>query len=223
MSIDKLTEQEWQTNEAIARRLNVVIEAVEALRRQFEQHIAAADGADPDARVQIPAAERATREQTAAESVSGLDLDAIVSRGAALAESLYCCEKLSYEDEWQALTGDIPALIWEVRSLRAERDAAQARVAELEALYQAGQDYANARCQERSELVAEIDKWKAKAKALEPDAALGALVRRMHRRVIVERLRDGTYSVGLRGEPRVYFRDEERTFAWAADAALGEE
>jgi len=44
--IDKLTEQEWQTNEAIARRLNVVIEAVEALRRMFEQHIAAEDGAD---------------------------------------------------------------------------------------------------------------------------------------------------------------------------------
>ncbi len=141
--IAPLTEQEWQTNEAIARRLNVVIEAVEALRRQFERHEAVEVGADPDARVQIPAAERATREQTAAESVSGLDLDAIVSRGAALAESLYCCEKLSYEDEWQALTGDIPALIWEVRSLRAERDAAQARVAELE--------------QERDDLYQQVD------------------------------------------------------------------
>ncbi len=213
MSIDQLTDAECEITECVARRLNVVIEAVEALRRQFERHEAAEDGADP--------------ADDEADPVEGEDVcpkcggSGMIYCGWGEAEYCECRRdwKKEYEDAEEAIGG----LVDERDELRAERDAAQARVAELEALYQAGQDYANARCQERSELVAEIDKWKAKAKALEPDAALGALVRRMQRRVIVERLRDGTYSVGLRGEPRVYFRDEERTFAWAADAALGEE
>jgi len=159
--IAPLTEQEWQTNEAIARRLNVVIEAVEALRRMFEQHIAAEVGADP--------------ADDEADPVEGdtLDLDDIEARAHRLMVATWECDKLSYTDQWQMVRCDVPALVAAVRSLRAERDAAQARVAELEALCQAGQDYANARCQERSELVAEIDKWKAKAKALEPDVALG--------------------------------------------------
>jgi len=116
MSIDKLTEQEWQTNEAIALRLNVVVEAVEALRRMFEQHIAAADGAEPPA----------------GESVNVLDLDAIESRAHRLMVATWECDKLSYTDQWQMVRCDVPALVAAVRSLRAERDAAQARVAELE-------------------------------------------------------------------------------------------
>ena len=47
MSIDQLTDAECEITECVARRLNVVIEAVEALRRQFERHEAAEDGADP--------------------------------------------------------------------------------------------------------------------------------------------------------------------------------
>jgi len=99
----------------------------------------------------------------------------------------------------------------------AERDAAQARVAELEA------DIAALREHSWGDLPGYGACDPLTRRIHDADAALGALVRRMQRRVIVERLRDGTYSVGLRGEPRVYFRDEERTFAWAADAALGEE
>ena len=171
MSIDQLTDAECEITECVARRLNVVIEAVEALRRQFERHEAAEDGAEP---------------------VEGEDVcpkcggSGMIYCGWGEAEYCECRRdwKKEYEDAEEAIGG----LVDERDELRAERDAAQARVAELEA-----------------------------------DAALGALVRRMQRRVIVERLRDGTYSVGLRGEPRVYFRDEERTFAWAADAALGEE
>jgi len=45
--IDKLTEAECEITECVARRLNVVIEAVEALRRQFERHEAVEVGADP--------------------------------------------------------------------------------------------------------------------------------------------------------------------------------
>jgi len=112
--IAPLTEQEWQTNEAIARRLNVVIEAVEALRRMFEQHIAAEDGAEP---------------------VEGdtLDLDDIEARAHRLMVATWECDKLSYTDQWQMVRCDVPALVAAVRSLRAERDAAQARVRELEA------------------------------------------------------------------------------------------
>ena len=118
--IAPLTEQEWQTNEAIARRLNVVIEAVEALRRMFEQHIAAEVGADP--------------ADDEADPVEGdtLDLDDIEARAHRLMVATWECDKLSYTDQWQMVRCDVPALVAAVRSLRAERDAAQARVAALE-------------------------------------------------------------------------------------------
>lgn len=45
--IDQLTDAECEITECVARRLNVVIEAVEALRRHIERHEAAEDGADP--------------------------------------------------------------------------------------------------------------------------------------------------------------------------------
>ena len=203
--IDKLTDAECEITECVARRLNVVIEAVEALRRQFERHEAAEDGADP--------------ADDEADPVEGdtLDLDAIESRAHRLMVATWECDKHSHNDQWQMVRCDVPALVAAVRSLRAERDAAQARVAELEA------DIAALREHSWGDLPGYGACDPLTRRIHDADAALGALVRRMQRRVIVERLRDGTYSVGLRGEPRVYFRDEERTFAWAADAALGEE
>ena len=186
MSIDKLTEQEWQTNEAIARRLNVVIEAVEALRRQFEQHIAAEVGAEPVLQ----------------------DAEALVENMTDVART------------WEEVARSRGRML---TRMCAERDAAQARVAELEALYQAGQDYANARCQERSELVAEIDKWKAKAKALEPDAALGALVRRMPPDGVLQRLRGNGWTAGPVLEGIWYGADTPEEALRAALDAAGEE
>jgi len=119
--IDKLTESECEITECVARRLNVVIEAVEALRRMFEQHIAAEVGADP--------------ADDEADPVEGdtLDLDDIEARAHRLMVATWECDKLSYTDQWQMGRCDVPALVAAVRSLRAERDAAQARVRELEA------------------------------------------------------------------------------------------
>lgn len=94
--IDQLTDAECEITECVARRLNVVIEAVEALRRQIEQHIAAEDGADPVEGPMYP------------------------SHAAAL-RAVKRCE------------ADVQALREDNETLRAERDAAQARVAELEA------------------------------------------------------------------------------------------
>ncbi len=93
--IDQLTDAECEITECVARRLNVVIEAVEALRRMFEQHIAAGDGADPVEGPMYP------------------------SHAAAL-RAVKRCE------------ADVQALREDNETLRAERDAAQARVAELE-------------------------------------------------------------------------------------------
>ena len=112
--------QMYQTYE-VARAVNVVNAKVDALMRQFVQHEAreggqAADGAEPPA----------------GESVNVLDLDAIESRAHRLMVATWECDKLSYTDQWQMVRCDVPALVAAVRSLRAERDAAQARVAELE-------------------------------------------------------------------------------------------
>ena len=121
MSIDKLTDAECEITECVGRRLNVVIEAVEALRRMFEQHIAAEVGADP--------------ADDEADPVEGdtLDLDDIEARAHRLMVATWECDKHSHNDQWQMVRCDVPALVAAVRSLRAERDAAQARVRELEA------------------------------------------------------------------------------------------
>ena len=249
MSIDKLTEQEWQTNEAIARRLNVVIEAVEALRRQFEQHIAAEDGADGEG---VLRRERGglcgwcgqpLEPDWASEKAHMMEAYAALrAENVAMRKALSIARK---EADWQRAEARVRRE--DGARICAERDAAQARVAELEQerddLYQqvdgltkqvarlhvalenaAGPDAVREAIYQSVEAgEADYPALGLRARQNADDAALGALVRRMQRRVIVERLRDGTYSVGLRGEPRVYFRDEERTFAWAADAALGEE
>jgi hypothetical protein len=113
--IDKLTEAECEITECVARRLNVVIAAVEALQRQFEQHIAAEDGADP---------------------VEGKDVcpkcggSGMIYCGWGEAEYCECRRdwKKEYEDAEEAIGG----LVDERDELRAERAALQARVAKLE-------------------------------------------------------------------------------------------
>lgn len=111
-----LTEPQMHRVYDVARAVNVVNVKVEALRRQVEQHIAAADGADP---------------------VEGKDVcpkcggSGMIYCGWGEAEYCECRRdwKKEYEDAEEAIGG----LVDEQDELRAERDAAQARVAELEA------------------------------------------------------------------------------------------
>ena len=110
-----LTEPQMHRVYDVARRVNVLIEAVEALRRQVEQHIAAADGADP---------------------VEGEDVcpkcggSGMIYCGWGEAEYCECRRdwKKEYEDAEEAIGG----LVDERDELRAERDEALARGAELE-------------------------------------------------------------------------------------------
>jgi len=121
--IDQLTDAECEITECVGRRLNVVIEAVEALRRQFERHEAAEDGADP--------------ADDEADPVEGEDVcpkcggSGMIYCGWGEAEYCECRRdwKKEYEDAEEAIGG----LVDERDELRAERDAAQARVRELEA------------------------------------------------------------------------------------------
>jgi hypothetical protein len=103
--IAPLTESECEITECVARRLNVVIEAVEALRRQVEQHIAAADGADP-----VEGEQAADGETPTADD---------------------CLEAM--QTTWQTMSESYVAACAEAKALRAERDEALARGAELEA------------------------------------------------------------------------------------------
>lgn len=110
-----LTEPQMHRVYDVARAVNVVNVKVEALRRQVEQHIAAADGADP---------------------VEGKDVcpkcggSGMIYCGWGEAEYCECRRdwKKEYEDAEEAIGG----LVDERDELRAERDEALARVAELE-------------------------------------------------------------------------------------------
>ncbi len=62
--------------------------------------------------------------------VGPLDLEAIESKAHRLMVATWECDKLSYTDQWQLTSRDVPALVAEVRRLHAERDKAQAEVAE---------------------------------------------------------------------------------------------
>lgn len=65
--------------------------------------------------------------------VGPLDLEAIESRAQRLMIATWECDKLSYTDQWQLTSRDVPALVAEVRRLHAELDAANKRIKELEA------------------------------------------------------------------------------------------
>ena len=69
-------------------------------------------------------------EAAADNAAESLDLEAIESRAQRLMIATWECDKLSYTDQWQLTNCDVPALVAEVRRLHAERDKAQAEVAE---------------------------------------------------------------------------------------------
>lgn len=70
------------------------------------------------------------QEGASKADVGPLDLEAIESKAHRLMVATWECDKLSYTDQWQLTSRDVPALVAEVRRLHAERDAAQAEVAE---------------------------------------------------------------------------------------------
>ncbi len=70
------------------------------------------------------------QEGASKADVGPLDLEAIESKAHRLMVATWECDKLSYTDQWQLTSRDVPALVAEVRRLHAERDKAQAEVAE---------------------------------------------------------------------------------------------
>jgi hypothetical protein len=69
-------------------------------------------------------------EAAADNAAESLDLEAIEGKAHRLMVATWECDKLSYTDQWQLTSCDVPALVAEVRRLHAERDKAQAEVAE---------------------------------------------------------------------------------------------
>ena len=69
-------------------------------------------------------------EAAADNAAESLELEAIESKAHRLMVATWECDKLSYTDQWQLTNCDVPALVAEVRRLHAERDKAQAEVAE---------------------------------------------------------------------------------------------
>ena len=134
MSIDKLTDAECEITECVARRLNVVIEAVEALRRMFERHIAAEDGADGEG---VLRRERGglcgwcgqpLEPDWASEKAHMMEAYAALrAENVAMRKALSIARK---EADWQRAEARVRRE--DGARICAERDAAQARVAELE-------------------------------------------------------------------------------------------
>jgi regulator of replication initiation timing len=265
-----LTEPQMHRVYDVARRVNVLIEAVEALRRQVEQHIAAADGADP---------------------VEGKDVcpkcggSGMIYCGWGEAEYCECRRdwKKEYEDAEEAIGG----LVDERDELRAERDALQAKVnkhekemidyidavgelerrqtARLRAEVEEHRRHVATVMQreaalkreverlrrdavdgevldeyeevtvpelehERDQLRTERDAAQARVAELEPNAALGALVRRVvetHKTVEIVRSSTGYHDVLLNGHIDVHGKRHAihgggRKLDDALRAALGE-
>lgn len=105
------------------------LDALEAHRDRLRQeiwdgtqipHLAKEAGAELDA-----ANERIEELQEGASKadVGPLDLEAIESKAHRLMVATFECDKLSYTDQWQLTSHDVPALVAEVRRLHAERDA----------------------------------------------------------------------------------------------------